>query len=374
MDIDVVLELLRRQGGQFWQLTTREELAEWILTEHPEAAALEDFPAAVEAMPIALRVAGQGGLYAEAMTFAGAVIRTAVPLAARTAGRNWMLSVWRPDGPDPRVRLTVGLPEVLDLTTRDGDLYAWAALSGSAVRAALASGSLSADEMERRGLIESMRPYKTLGEYDAVAYQGTLDAIRWLYAQPAGLTAARLLCAQLVADGRFPHRKNYEPAAVAEAWAIHEAAGQGRRGFDRPYRGKPADGVYPELIPVGAAARAAAIGEHDALCRQLRDHLAAAGIAAGELVAVPADLAWRDRAGGQVIAEVKSCLAGADADRLRLGLGQVLDYRQRLAARGVAAKAVLLVSRVRDPAWFDICAGVGVTLLAGDDEKAWRLA
>lgn len=34
---------------------------------------------------------------------------------------------------------------------------------------------------------------------------------------------------------------------------------------------------------------------------------------------------------------------------------------------------MLLVSRIQDPMWFDICASVDVTLLAGDDEKAWQL-
>ncbi len=147
-----------------------------------------------------------------------------------------------------------------------------------------------------------------------------------MYEQPAGLVAARLLLTQLVASGTFPHRESYEPEEVAAAWAVSELSSRGARaaagrGFDRPYRGKPADAVYPELIPAGGAARAAAVAEHDALCRQLRDHLAAGGIASGELFDVAVDLTWCDRAGGKVIAEIKSCLAGMNADRLLLGLG-----------------------------------------------------
>lgn len=73
-----------------------------------------------------------------------------------------------------------------------------------------------------------------------------------------------------------------------------------------------------------------------------------------------------------MIAEIKSCLGVADTVQLRLGLGQILQYRHRLAQRGTDAEAVLLVSRVLDPSWYEICATAGVTLLGGDDEAAWE--
>ena len=44
-----------------------------------------------------------------------------------------------------------------------------------------------------------------------------------------------------------------------------------------------------------------------------------------------------------------------------------------LASAGVTARAILLVTRVADPPWYDVCASVDVRLLAADDEPAWQL-
>jgi hypothetical protein len=66
---------------------------------------------------------------------------------------------------------------------------------------------------------------------------------------------------------------------------------------------------------------------------------------------VPVDVAWRDADGRQYIAEVKSVVGANDVDQLRLGLGQVLEYRHRLDALGLSVTAVMLVSA---------CVGSGV--------------
>ena len=55
-----------------------------------------------------------------------------------------------------------------------------------------------------------------------------------------------------------------------------------------------------------------------------------------------------------------------------LGLGQILDYRHRLGGSGV--RGVLLVSRVLDPAWRDICGAVGIHLLDARNWTGWELA
>ncbi|WP_406045520.1 hypothetical protein OG799_14220 [Micromonospora sp. NBC_00898] len=67
---------------------------------------------------------------------------------------------------------------------------------------------------------------------------------------------------------------------------------------------------------------------------------------------------------------MKSVVAGNEVEQLRLGLGQVLEYRYRLAAHGVSATPVLL-TQCTDPAWLAICADSGVLLLAGDEEPTW---
>jgi hypothetical protein len=142
-------------------------------------------------------------------------------------------------------------------------------------------------------------------------------------------------------------------------------------GFDRSYRGKPAEGIYPSTQATSPEAKEAAAREHDVLCRRLIAYLERYGILAGELVDPPVDVAWQSPAGLQMIAEVKSCVAGNEIEQLRLGLGQVLEYRHRAAAVRGPVNAVLLVSRVADPAWFELCRSVDVQLITGEDEASW---
>ncbi|MGN9907864.1 hypothetical protein ACTMTJ_09965 [Phytohabitans sp. LJ34] len=150
-----------------------------------------------------------------------------------------------------------------------------------------------------------------------------------------------------------------------------KAEGTAGPGFDRSYRGKPAEGLYPSMQATSPEAKEAALMEHDALCRRLIDYLNGRGILAGELVDPPVDIAWQSPAGFQMIAEVKSCSGGNDINQLRLGLGQVIEYRHRVTAQRCPATAVLVVSRVTDPTWFQVCRSVDVHLLAGDDEAGW---
>ncbi|MET8196875.1 hypothetical protein ABZU22_23955 [Micromonospora sp. NPDC005222] len=86
---------------------------------------------------------------------------------------------------------------------------------------------------------------------------------------------------------------------------------------------------------------------------------------------VPVDLAWRDGQDRQFIAEVKSTTIGNEIEQLRFGLGQVLEYRHRLAMLDVPVTAVLLVSHYGDHAWWGTCADSDVVLLAEDDLPNW---
>jgi hypothetical protein len=63
------------------------------------------------------------------------------------------------------------------------------------------------------------------------------------------------------------------------------------------------------------------------------------------------DLAWR-RNGTVVVAEVKRINADKEGEQLRLGLGQVLRYRQR---------------QPRDPSWYELCQELGVALLSRNE-------
>lgn len=142
-------------------------------------------------------------------------------------------------------------------------------------------------------------------------------------------------------------------------------------GFDRAYRGKPCEGAYPSMQSTSPEAKEAAIAEHDALCRRLIEHLGGTGLLAGEMSDPAVDVSWLSASGEQMIAEVKSCLADNETTQLRLGLGQVLEYRHRLATTGIHAKAILLVSRVSDPVWFHICKHADVLLLDGRNAESW---
>lgn len=76
------------------------------------------------------------------------------------------------------------------------------------------------------------------------------------------------------------------------------------------------------------------------------------------------DLAWRSAEGILSVAEVKSIAEGSATDQLRLGLGQVLEYRFRLSQQfGEDVRAHLIVEAAPgDLSWRDICEACGVTL------------
>jgi hypothetical protein len=69
------------------------------------------------------------------------------------------------------------------------------------------------------------------------------------------------------------------------------------------------------------------------------------------------------------VAEVKSSTADNEEVQLRLGLGQVLRYRQRLSALGHDRVIAVLVPerRPRDPSWRGLCQALGVVLLCRNE-------
>jgi hypothetical protein len=80
------------------------------------------------------------------------------------------------------------------------------------------------------------------------------------------------------------------------------------------------------------------------------------------------DLAWQ--VGDTVfVAEVKSITGDNEEEQLRLGLGQVLRYRQRLRNMGYERVVAVLVPErsPRDSTWKSLCQEVQVVLLAAQD-------
>ena len=82
------------------------------------------------------------------------------------------------------------------------------------------------------------------------------------------------------------------------------------------------------------------------------------------------DLAWQKN-GTVFVAEVKSITAENEEHQLRLGLGQVLRYRQRLAALGHDRVVAVLVPERQpcDPSWRELCQDLGVVLLCRNEFK-----
>jgi hypothetical protein len=80
------------------------------------------------------------------------------------------------------------------------------------------------------------------------------------------------------------------------------------------------------------------------------------------------DLAWRKNE-TVYVAEVKSITADNEEVQLRLGLGQVLRYRQHLSALGHDRVVAVLVPERRpsDPSWRELCQDLGVVLLCGNE-------
>ena len=81
----------------------------------------------------------------------------------------------------------------------------------------------------------------------------------------------------------------------------------------------------------------------------------------------PFDAGWSDQ-GVNWIAEVKSISPATEIQQMRLGLGQLLDYRGRLAKQKHKVRAVLVLSKKpADAAWQGICRAVDVLLTWAPD-------
>ena len=75
------------------------------------------------------------------------------------------------------------------------------------------------------------------------------------------------------------------------------------------------------------------------------------------------DLAWRD--GDTVwVAEVKSTTAMNEERQLRLAIGQVIRYRQKLSGGGADVRAMVAVENAPyDESWIDLCGREGIALV-----------
>ena len=108
----------------------------------------------------------------------------------------------------------------------------------------------------------------------------------------------------------------------------------------------------------------AGTAEHEATVRALIEHLGGSAIETRrpEVGSPLFDAGWT-RGKRVFVAEVKSLTGAREDQQIRLGLGQILDYVDQIAANGKKAAPVLVVERrPRDERWLRLCRRHGVTL------------
>lgn len=370
-DVAELTEVLSVRRSRLWQLTQPADLAAWVFGD-PEPAPLDPAPAGLDGH----WADGLDEWQRPAWALAGWVARMTVPEAAPTAGRHWLLS-WVTEGRGPLLRLTVGVLETLGVY-ESGEAV-WLRVAGAPLGLAMDAGVADLEEWGRRGIDVREDRTKTLAEEKLLLTCPDIDTALWLLRQPFVIAATRMLNAWLAA-GPFSFESRYRPEVAGRAWRAAERLLAGATtadidGFEREYAAPAVPADLPVQRSYDADTYRAGVKEHDRLCRTLIDHLAAEGVRAGAgLHGIPVDLAWRDAEGRQFIAEVKSVVGDHEVEQLRLGLGQVLEYRHRLAARGIVATPVLVVSSCKDPAWLAICGDSRVILLAGQAAPGWAAA
>ncbi|MEU5566155.1 hypothetical protein [Micromonospora musae] len=377
-DLDeLTLELEALRSRLAW-ITEPAWLARWVLDDQ-SAAPLDGAPAGV----VDHWASGLDRSQHAAWALTGWFIRMTVPEATRTAGVHWLASN-RVVGGRRLLRVTVGKLETFGVhESGDG---VWLRVALAPLVLAAEAGVIDLDAWQERGVDGFDDTTKTLAEDKVALSVPDVDTALWLLRQPPVLAAARMLNLLMAAGGNFPHASRYRPEIAARAWLAAERLFAGpaspartavaaSEGFDRPYTGVIPSADLPAQRSFDGDAYRAGVSEHDRLCRALINHLSADGVRVGAgLHGVPVDLAWRDADGRQFIAEVKSVIGDNEIEQLRLGLGQVLEYRHRLAARGIVAAPVLLVSRCTDQAWLAICGDNHVILLQGQGASDWTAA
>src|SRR5262249_2616615 len=121
---------------------------------------------------------------------------------------------------------------------------------------------------------------------------------------------------------------------------------------------------YADPLPRDPALIERALAEHAATQNDLADHVHSAGLVPLSPAADDPDWDLAFWHGSTfVVAEVKSLNRTNEERQLRLGLGQLLRYRHRLAAHHETVRAMLVTDREPvDQSWREVCNGVGVEL------------
>jgi hypothetical protein len=156
----------------------------------------------------------------------------------------------------------------------------------------------------------------------------------------------------------------------ARAGALPASAGKLGRPFKKP-EVKPSSPRQPFAVDPDKVDRATK-GHADTLIA-LAEHLETVGIVPHEWT-VPQplfDLAW-EHTGTLFVAEVKSLTLRNEERQLRLGLGQVLRYRQTMSSviEGPCTAVLCAEREPADHSWLSLCASLDVVLVWPPDFNA----
>jgi hypothetical protein len=373
-------EFANRTSG-FWSYMTREALADWVVRADAEPQPFGALPSAEPRLPGLIRAINDADAKSLREVALGIVVRTTVPAAAETAGQHWLLTPYA-NGAERWFRLTVGMCWAAEVSYfDDGRITTVFRMADSPIRRALDDGSLRADDLTKFGIARRSDGLRTFAEDATVYHCPDIDGLLWFLDQPAVGEAIRLMNARLVASGQFAWQKSYDPDLAEESWAAAEALSlpdpldPPRHQAEPRHRwAQEAVPAFPEWQAVDAEAHESARDEHDRLLVLLMTKLNDIDIKPFQPTEPRADLAWRAPDGRLHIVEAKSLLGPTEADRLRLGLGEILDYRHRFSeGQDQKPQAYLLVEHVDDHAWHTICRDVDVRLLVATDSDTWKL-
>jgi hypothetical protein len=145
-----------------------------------------------------------------------------------------------------------------------------------------------------------------------------------------------------------------------------------------PYREQDENGQITSPTPATPAdpdAGGRGLRAHRRLQNQLARHVRGWGLIpwSPPTTGPDYDLAWVDALSALTIVEVKSTTRMNEIKQLRLGLGQVLDYRDICRRAHNEVKAVLYVERQpRESRWLHLCAELDVTLCWPGEETRIR--
>lgn len=168
----------------------------------------------------------------------------------------------------------------------------------------------------------------------------------------------------------------FDPEDLRDPWRLSPdstvSSPRGAPAAAQPALGAPyhpavedVSSAQPEPFDVDPDERDRSTGLHAKTQNALSAAATARGCTPRRPMGEPAyDIAWEEPDGTTVVGEVKSVKPANCERQLRLGLGQVLRYRNLLEAQGRTVRAVLALSAAPlDDRWTSLCAEHGVGLI-----------